>query len=231
MSDAAVVAASSRPRASLPACAEELLGLAVQLRRAAEPPNPDELRREIHRQLAEFERQAGAAGVTSNDVHDARYAMVALLDEIVLGSDFPFREGWASKPLQMELFNDFTAGEEFYRKLEKVQADRSDGAVGVLEIYGLCLGLGFMGKHAGLQGMDRLVSLRAEIARDVARRRGSQDQALAPAGAPERSVTASVRDLPVWVVAAACGGFILILYGILLLFLGVGEIKAALETL
>ena len=227
MTDTATVPpAANAPRTgtTLPALTEELLGLAVQLRRAAEPPEPDGLRREIHRLITEMERQAGYSGIASNDVHDAKYAIVALLDEIVLGSEFPFREGWASKPLQMELFNDFTAGEEFFRKLDRIRGDRSPGAADVLEVYGLCLGLGFMGKHAGLQGMERLAAMRSEIARDVARLRGTQDQPLAPAGAPERAVTAAVKNLPVWVVAAACGGFILLLYGILLLFLGVGEI-------
>jgi type IV/VI secretion system ImpK/VasF family protein len=161
-----------REGATLSAASEELLGLAVQLRQAAEPPDETTLRKEIHRMLAEFERQAGFSGAAARDVHDARYAIVALLDEIVLGSDFPFRERWASKPLQLELFDDFNAGEEFFRKLDKVRSDRSAAAADVLEVYGLCLGLGFMGKHAGLQGLERLAQLRNEIAREVAKLRG-----------------------------------------------------------
>ena len=38
-------------------------------------------------------------------------------------------EEWAGRPLQMEYFNDFTAGEEFYRKLEALRGstDQKDG--------------------------------------------------------------------------------------------------------
>lgn len=211
----------------LPKLCEGLLALAGQLRLAAEAPAggaeegvagaPDEsdLRAEIHRHLAELDRLGPTSGVAPNDLHTAKYALVALLDETVLGSRWGFAESWATKPLQMELFNDFTAGEEFFRKLDQARGGRDEATADLLEIFSLCLGLGFMGKHVGIQGMDHLRQLKGELAQDIARLRGTVNAALADHAVPDRPLKVAVRNIPIWVVASACGAFVLLLYGIL----------------
>src|SRR5262245_60393242 len=77
---------------------------------------------------------------------DARYALVAFLDETMAAVS----DSWS--PLQLDLFNELSAGEGFYDRIETMRAAKN---VDALEIYYLCLALGFQGKHRDLAGLER----------------------------------------------------------------------------
>src|SRR5437764_915033 len=47
-----------------------------------------------------------------------RYALVGLADEVVLTSSPSFDVSWASRPLQLEYFEDQQAGVRFFERLE-----------------------------------------------------------------------------------------------------------------
>ena len=53
---------------------------------------------------------------------------------------------WLSEPLQIKLFDTFNAGEEFFSNLSELRL-RTTNNKDVLEIYYLCLSLGFKGKY------------------------------------------------------------------------------------
>src|SRR4051812_9774104 len=63
--------------------------------------------------LGEVDRNAKALGTPSEDVTAAKYAFCAAVDEIILRSDFPIRDAWETRPLQLRLFGDQLAGEHF----------------------------------------------------------------------------------------------------------------------
>jgi type VI secretion system protein ImpK len=75
----------------------------------------------------------------------AQYAVVALVDETVMNSDWHGAAQWRREPLQMHYFGDFLAGEQFFDRLDGLQAGADDD---LLEIYFTCL-------CAGLRGMYR----------------------------------------------------------------------------
>jgi len=93
--------------------------------------------------------QALAAGYTAEDVKYATYATVAFLDESVLNSRNPVFADWARKPLQEEMFGTQIAGEVFFQHLQQLLG-RNDSAdlADLLEIYYLCLVLGFGGRYS-----------------------------------------------------------------------------------
>lgn len=201
----------------LPELAAEALAFAVQLRRAQEP-DPASLRAEVRKLLTELDAAAQAAGKDPTVVQTVRYALCAFLDEIVLSSNWNIRQDWAGMPLQMEYFNDFTAGEEFYRKLEALRGSGDAVRREALEVFFLCLGLGFRGKYAGMSGMEEIKLLRARIQAELTAG-GSGPQPLSPHWQVDEHLPQLVHRIPAWVIATSCAGVLLVLLVVLRLWL------------
>src|SRR5579872_2556650 len=94
--------------------------------------------------------QAMQVAYAADDVKYATFATVAFLDESVLNSQNPIFADWLRKPLQEELFGTHIAGEVFYQNLQQLLA-RTDSAdlADVVEVFFLCLLLGFGGRYGG----------------------------------------------------------------------------------
>ena len=122
--------------------------------------------------ITEVERVAVAAGYEPADVADTHFAVVAFLDESVLGSRNPIFADWPRLPLQTELFGRQIAGEMVFRDLQSTLA-RPDSAevCDLLEVYALCLLLGFRGRYAA-GGAGDLQSLISAIQEKIRRVRG-----------------------------------------------------------
>jgi len=98
----------------------------------------------------------------------------------VLSSGNPVFANWPRLPLQAELFHHQLAGEVFFQELQKT-LNRSDSneTADLLEVYYLCLLLGFKGRYAA--GGD-LRSIMAAIEEKIRRIRGPAGP-LSPRGA------------------------------------------------
>jgi len=111
--------------------------------------DPENFRSRMKQALREIASTAARKGYSATDVEDANFAVVAFLDEAVLTSD-PSATEWAQKSLGEELFGQRSAGEMFFKRLEALRANRdSQSLAEVLEVYYLCLLLGYEGKFAG----------------------------------------------------------------------------------
>jgi type VI secretion system protein ImpK len=134
----------------------------------------------------------------------AKYAFCAAVDEIILGSDYAIREAWETRPLQLRLFGDQLAGEHFFQRLEDLRA-KGSAHLQALEVYHLCLLLGFQGRFA-LDGRDKLNYLTARLGDEIARMRG-KSRAFAPhAERPDQVAHKLGSDTSLWVM---CGVFVL----------------------
>ena len=153
---------------------------------------------------ATLDRRAKAAEVDASQVKLAQYALVALLDEIVLSSSWPAREEWTSRPLQLKYFNDVTAGEGFYTRLDELRGTKDRGRLDVLEVFATCLGLGFKGKFADPEKMENPRLMVGEISREIREARKQRTDELSGHWLPEDRVTRKVKAVPVWMVAATC---------------------------
>ena len=106
-------------------------------------------RRRMKAALQEVDREAGGAGYGSTEIRDAEFAVVAFLDEAILSSKEPKAEEWRKKPLNIELFGQAVAGDVFFDKLLELERRRdSPQLADLLEVYLLCLLLGFEGRFA-----------------------------------------------------------------------------------
>lgn len=133
--------------------------------------------------LADVERDATAAGYSAHDIRDTHFAVVAFLDSVVLHSNDPVKAEWERQTLQEELFGQTDAGVVFFDKLEnfRSRAD-SEHLADVLEVYLLCLLLGFEGRYSGrLRG--ELDNIAEKVRRRIDDIRGVGGQ-ISPSGIP-----------------------------------------------
>ena len=112
--------------------------------------DPESFRTRMKQALREIASTAARKGYSAEDVQEADFAIVAFLDETILTAQDGSASEWAGKSLGEELYNQRSAGELFFKRLETLRANRdSQDLAEVLEVYYLCLLLGYEGKFAG----------------------------------------------------------------------------------
>jgi type VI secretion system protein ImpK len=127
------------------ACSD-LLVLASQAAQGVLSTSAPELRQRLSDLLAAMTRRGQSSGITPEDLRDASYAIMALLDEILVKANWPGRQEWQASPLQFIHFRENTAGDNFFRRIDAL-AEQPHRAH-VLQVYFLCMALGFQGRHA-----------------------------------------------------------------------------------
>jgi type VI secretion system protein ImpK len=170
------------------ACAEPIT-LATQLASARELPPPDVLQRRISTLFDQMHTKCREAGFTDDDANDAKYAIAAFADEQIFRSQWPGRHQWMAQPLQLLYFRENTAGEGFFRHMARLQAQPQRAHV--LEIYYLCLCLGFQGQYAvrGGEGIGPIVS---QVATQLGAAGGS-GEVISPHGEPRDALRGLIR--------------------------------------
>jgi type VI secretion system protein ImpK len=112
--------------------------------------DPEDFRARMKQALAEVATTAARRGYTSGDVQEGTFAVVAFLDEAILTAPDSSAANWVGKSLGEELFDQRSAGELFFKRLESLRTNRdSRDLAEILEVYYLCLLLGYEGKFAG----------------------------------------------------------------------------------
>jgi type VI secretion system protein ImpK len=106
------------------------------------PPTLNELREKIVSLLNAQEERAKGIGVSPEAFREARFAVLSWVDEMILNSKWPYRTRW--QHLMLVYFGTLNAGEEFFQHLEQLPPQSNN----VLEIYYLCLSMGFEGRYA-----------------------------------------------------------------------------------
>jgi type VI secretion system protein ImpK len=147
-------------------CADALT-LATQLSQAPDLPSPEVLRQRINAAFENLRRKAQLEDIPSADAMEAIYAIAAFMDEQILRSPWPARQQWMAMPLQLAYFQVNDAGEGFFQRLAGLEVDPS--RYHVVQIYYLCLALGFQGKYAVGHGHE-WAQLLERISNDLSRR-------------------------------------------------------------
>ncbi len=187
----------------------ELLSLACSTRTQPDLGGPEEVRARILTLLNRAEEQGRGFGYDTGQVDEARFAVVALLDEAILSSTWAGRDLWRGNPLQRELFRINVAGEEFFARLERLRADVKEHRP-ALEVFHTCLALGFEGKYK-LLGQERLQGLIREVASGLSQSGTSLDH-LAPAWKrPDDVVESAGERVPVWATVGVIAGAVCLL--------------------
>lgn len=179
---------------------EDGIYLLFLLRNGNGPNSVVEFNKRIDQFLAQFDANARNFGKSSAAVSDAKYAFCALMDEIVLSSDFSIREDWERSPLQLRLFGEHLAGERFFDKLEALRMDPVAN-VEVLEVFYTCLLLGFQGKYL-LEGTEKLNYLISRLGQEITHARGGRAEFAPNWKLPQRFQQYVRNELPLWLFFA-----------------------------
>lgn len=174
------------------------------------PQGQTDFAEHMTRFLADVDRNAKPLGVSADDVQAAKYAFCAAVDEIILRSSYAIRDAWETKPLQLRLFGDQLAGEHFFQKLEDLRV-RGQAHLQALEVFHMCLLLGFQGKYA-LDGEEKLKYMCATLGNEIARMRGKSRSFAPHAERPDQISNKLRSDLSLWVLTAVFALFGLTAY-------------------
>lgn len=137
------------PTQNLASCYENAFTIIVRLSSLQQAANVQDFRASIRAALKAAMEQAKALGYSSEINQLAFFAVVALLDESVLRLQAPSFAEWSQRPLQEEMFGHNRAGEVFFEHLRGLLARQdSPETADCLEVYSLCMLLGFRGKYA-----------------------------------------------------------------------------------
>lgn len=164
------------------------------------PKDDADLAASVNRFLADFDRKAKAISVSAEDIHLAKFAFCATADEVILRSNFAIRDAWARRPLQLALFGEQLAGETFFTRLEELRA-RGSSHVQALEVFHMCLLLGFEGKYM-IEGTEKLNYLTARLGDEIAAMKGKR-AAFAPHWERPDTVAHQLKsETPLWVIGS-----------------------------
>lgn len=204
-------------------CAAPVAKQIADLHGDGAPQDAVALRTRFEDLFRSFEGRAIRSGYTEGEVAAAKYALVAVADESILLSNLAIKDEWLNRPLQMVFFDDFSAGETFYEKLDTARTNRTPKAADVLEVFHLALAMGFRGKHGDARGAERRRVLMDALASEINQARGvAAGTPLSPTGLPEGAAAVPRRlgflaSGPVWVVPLAVVVVLmlmLIIYGV-----------------
>lgn len=168
-------ATSQRRPQNLALAFQEVLTASERLRTGRQAvTDPAAFRHFILEGLKSADAEARRQGYASEDIKLAIFAAVAFLDESVLNLRAPVFADWPRRPLQEELFGHHVAGEIFFQNLQQLlgKGDSHDLA-DLLEVYYLCLLLGFAGRYS-LAGRGELKGFLDSTADKIRRIRGPE---------------------------------------------------------
>ena len=150
-------------------------------------------------------------GYSAEEIQLAIFAVVAFLDESILNLRHPIFADWPKQPLQQEFFGHQHAGEIFFQHLQTMLGmNDSQSLADVLEVYYLCMLMGFagrytMGNRAGMQGVLQMTAEKIHRIRQT-----SAD--ISPAWQPTAGQFIPTAGKDPWVMRlAAIAGFCLFL--------------------
>jgi type VI secretion system protein ImpK len=179
-------------------CFQEILTVGERLRSNRQAvSDANSFRQQIRAALQSADAEARKRGYTAEDIQLAIFAVVAFLDESILNLRSPIFADWPRRPMQEEMFGHHVAGEIFFQNLQKIMGrNESQETADLLEVYQLCLLLGFAGRYSigGRGELRSIVDAAADKIRRIRQLRGD----LSPAWALPNDTIQSVAGDP-WI--------------------------------
>lgn len=169
--------ASAKPQpqpGSIGKCFMEVVAYVVSFKKTcAQKQTPFlETQRQIKQLFANSAVLSRDAQIDPRDYDDARFALVAWVDETMMNAPWVHRGEWQRSLLQTELYATTNAGEEFFERLNRLAPSQNN----IREVYYMCLCLGFMGRYCHPGDEIMLGQLRLSNIAALLGARGTLDQ-------------------------------------------------------
>jgi len=208
--EATAVASGLNP---LLAAANRLLNVLPQLRSSVQHPNPTALRDSLAQGIRQFEAQARTAGVPTEKIVAARYALCTLIDETATSTPLGASGAWAQQGLLALFHGEVGGGEKFFQLLARL-AENPQANLDLLELLYVCLEFGFEGRYRVTEGGQRqLEAIRQRLLMIIRKQRGEYERDLSPSW---RGLSAANLRLlgwmPLWAVVAVSAVLLVAIY-------------------
>ena len=205
-------------RPKLAELCSQLIMLLLHLRASEEFGDETVLRQKINDLFHTWEHKCKRAGIEFDDIQMTKFALVAFMDETIITSNWSKRDVWIANPLQLELYNRFDAGEDFFKRLDELR-QRSKVHTNVLEVYYLCMALGFEGMFQ-LRDREKLRWIIEDTYNELRQISGRSSEQLSPHGFPSDEIVETVKnEIPLWIIGVVATGFFIFIYLILTFFI------------
>ncbi len=228
-SQPAAAAALERRPENLALAFQELLTVGERLRsRRQQVTDARAFRDQIWEAVKMAQADAAGRGYSGDDIELALFAVIAFLDESVMMMHSPALADWPRMPLQQQRYGHDIAGEVFFQNLQKILArSESNELADLLEVYYLCLLLGFAGRYT-MGGRGELSSIMQAASDKIRRIRRSSTEISPHWALPGDRVQASGGDPLVRAMtigAALCFVLMVVLFILFRISLGNGISK------
>lgn len=145
------------PKAAVSDCYMELIAYTIYV---VEKAGSDSLAYEkvvdVYRDLVARSREyAVSRGFSEETWRDGFFPVCAYIDEALLCSGWEERARWEQDQLQRQYFNTTAMGEQFFERLDALDADNGD----IRAVYEFCLALGFKGRYYRSSDAGRLADI------------------------------------------------------------------------
>ena len=210
---------------SLLGAANVLLALVPQLRATTSHNDPAGLHQQLLARVQEFENAARASGVPQQKVIAARYVLCTFIDEVAAATPWGASGTWAQHNLLQEFHDERDGSEKAFKLLERLGEDVAAN-LDVLELFYVCISLGFEGRYRnkpnGRSQLDAIAARLVEVLRPEGGKQSSRTLSLRWEGVPMQQ-SRTLLVLPIWVVVVV--GAALVLGALLLLNARLNELS------
>ncbi len=191
-----------------------LITIVLSLRDNNDFGHIDELRSRITSHIQDFEREGLGNGIPHRDLEEVKFPLIAFIDEVIVLSEWEYRDDWRDQTLQLEFFGERMAGARFFERLDEIRR-AGPAKRGILEVYHLCLLLGFQGQHR-ITGQSHLQQLTEDVGRELGHDpRKNRELRLAPHGKTRAIVSAGQQgSFPSWKIVGLAAGVLVVVFGI-----------------
>ncbi|WP_444929353.1 type IVB secretion system protein IcmH/DotU [Microbulbifer sp. SSSA002] len=197
----------------LVSAASKLLGVIIKLRTTMNHANVPDLHKRLTTEIQSFEQEAKRLALTPESVLTARYLLCTVVDEVVLTTPWGTASGWSQHSL-LSLFHQETFGGEKCFAILQRMLETPASHLELLELFYLCLSLGFQGKYRLVQrGHEQIEQIRDELYRTIEQHKQPMDRDLSPRwqGCVERK-SRLIHYIPLWVIMSVVLGLLVATY-------------------
>lgn len=161
------------------AAANPLLMTLQTLRTASPPSDIIDLRNKLIETLKEFDSACTKGRVSDLDGKIANYALCAVVDECVQMTPWGGTANWAQQSLLIHFHRENWGGEKFFDLLNRIAGTPAKYPA-LLELFYVCLALGFMGRFHldGAAGRQSVADLREKLFQLIRQGRPEVDRTL-----------------------------------------------------
>ncbi len=197
----------------LVSAATTLLAVFEKTRHSLSHPDVGGLHQRLVNEIRMFESRLNEMGTPKEIVLASRYLLCSVLDEAILNTPWGSESPWSQRTLLTVFHNETAGGEKCFIILDRMR-ERPAENLDILELFYICLSLGFEGKYRLMQrGRDAIEQIRDELFRIIRNHRGDYEKTLSSHWRGLGKIRNTLAEyVPMWVVACCVAAILFFSY-------------------